>query len=76
MLPDRHTLEAWATELGFQQIGVSDVDLRAHHPHVRTWLAAGFAGDMGYLERNVDKRLHPELLEPETCRVITLLGAL
>ena len=71
MLPDRHTLEAWATELGFQQIGVSDVDLRAHHPHVRAWLAAGFAGDMSYLERNVDKRLHPELLEPETCRVIT-----
>jgi len=71
MLPDRSTLEAWSTELGFQEIGVSDVDLNAHQPHVRAWLAAGFAGDMTYLERNVEKRLHPELLEPQTCRVIT-----
>jgi len=26
---------------------------------------------MGYLHRNLDKRLHPPLLEPETCRVIS-----
>ncbi len=26
---------------------------------------------MSYLERNVDKRLQPELLEPDTCRIIT-----
>ncbi len=67
----RSTIEQWARELGFAEIGISDVDLRAHAPHVRSWLAAGFAGDMGYLERNVDKRLTPALLEPETCRVIS-----
>ncbi len=57
--------------MGFQEIGITDVDLAEHEPHVRAWLEAGFAGDMGYLERNIDKRLHPELLEPQTCRVIS-----
>ena len=71
MLPSRDELNSWAAELGFAQIGITDVDLSAHEPHVRQWLAAGFAGDMGYLHRNLDKRLHPEQLEAETCRVIS-----
>ena len=71
MFPDRTTIADWASALGFAEIGISDVDLSAHAPHVRAWLQAGFAGDMGYLERNVDKRLQPELLEPQTCRVIS-----
>ena len=50
---------------------MTDVDLSEHEPHVREWLANGFAGDMGYLHRNLDKRLHPELLELETCRIIS-----
>ncbi len=68
---ERTIIAQWAAELGFADIGITDVDLSDHEDHVRAWLAAGFAGDMGYLNRNVDKRLHPELLEPETCRVIT-----
>jgi epoxyqueuosine reductase len=71
MLPDRQTLNQWAAAYGFQDIGITDVDLSAHEPHVRAWLRAGFAGDMGYLTRNVSKRLHPAQLEPETCRVIS-----
>ena len=52
-------------------MAVTDVDLSVHEPHVKRWLAKGFAGDMGYLHRNLEKRLHPELLETETCRVIS-----
>jgi len=70
-LPDRASLSTWAHELGFQEIGITDVDLSAHEPWVRQWLDAGFAGDMGYLHRNLDKRLDPTLLEPGTCRVIS-----
>ena len=70
-LPSHDDLALWAKDLGFQAIGITDVDLSEHEPHVRAWLEAGFAGDMGYLERNVEKRLHPEQLEPFTCRVIT-----
>ncbi|NOX50992.1 MAG: tRNA epoxyqueuosine(34) reductase QueG [Gammaproteobacteria bacterium] len=70
-LPDKQTLEKWAQALGFQAIGITDVDLCAHEPHVRDWLRQGFAGSMGYLHRNLEKRLHPDLLEPGTCRVIS-----
>ncbi|TDJ24682.1 MAG: tRNA epoxyqueuosine(34) reductase QueG [Gammaproteobacteria bacterium] len=77
-------IKTWGEELGFQQIGITDVDLSAHEPHVRDWLDKKFNGEMGYLERNLDKRLHPELLfnqsfesldasaqkQQTTCRVI------
>ncbi|MEM7077816.1 MAG: tRNA epoxyqueuosine(34) reductase QueG [Pseudomonadota bacterium] len=71
MLPSPDDISTWAQELGFAQVGITDVDLSDHAPHVRAWLRRGFAGDMGYLHRNLEKRLHPERLEPETCRVIT-----
>lgn len=67
----RHEINAYAADLGFQKLGITDIDLSHHDPHVRKWLANGFAGDMGYLERNVEKRLNPDLLQPGTCRVIT-----
>ncbi|MFP6835267.1 MAG: tRNA epoxyqueuosine(34) reductase QueG [Pseudomonadales bacterium] len=68
----RNALDSWAEELGFQQLGVTDVDLSEHEPHVRAWLRKGFQGSMGYLERNLEKRLHPEQLESHTCRVIAV----
>jgi epoxyqueuosine reductase len=57
--------------LGFDKLAVTDTDLSAEEPHVRAWLAEGFAGQMTYLQRHVDKRLEPALLEPKTCRIIT-----
>ena len=70
-LPAVPVIENWAQELGFQQIGITHVDLSAHEPHVREWLAKGFHGEMGYMARNLDKRLHPERLEAGTCAVIS-----
>jgi len=56
--------------LGFQQVGITDTDLSTYRDKVRAWLDAGRHGTMGYMARNVDKRLDPALLEPGTCRVI------
>ena len=70
-LPTAAAIEDWAQELGFQQIGITHVDLSAHEPHVREWLAKGFHGEMGYMARNLDKRLHPERLAADTCAVIS-----
>ena len=70
-LPDLATLAGWASDLGFEKVSVTDVDLSAHEPYVREFLARGLHGDMGYLARNLDKRLQPALLEPETIRVIS-----
>ena len=64
-------IERWARELGFEQVGITGVDLSDQEPHVRRWLKQGFNGEMGYLERNVEKRLHPPLLESGTCTVIS-----
>ena len=61
----------WARDLGFQQVGIADVDLSAYAPDVRGWLARRFHGSMGYMERNLDKRLHPEQLLEGTVRVIS-----
>mgnify|MGYP002051953766 FL=1 len=62
---------AQGAALGFDKLAVTDTDLSKEAPHVLSWLAEGFAGEMGYLERHVDKRLQPSLLEPSTCRIIT-----
>lgn len=72
---DYHELKArirtWATEFGFQDLGVTDLDLSAHEPHVRAWLERGFQGEMGYLTRNLEKRLDPAQLQPGTIRIIS-----
>ena len=65
------SIESWAVELGFQQVGFASIDLADYAPKYRDWLARRFHGDMGYLERNVDRRLGPELLEPGTVCVIS-----
>lgn len=65
-------LTQWATELGFDGLGVTDIDLSAHESRLLAWLAEGHHADMSYLARNVDKRLHPELLHPGTLRVVVV----
>ena len=64
-------IEGWAQTLGFQAIAITDPDLGAWTDRFRTALAERLFGDMGYLERNVDKRLAPERLHPGTVRIIT-----
>ncbi len=66
----RDDIGRWAYEYGFQQTGVAGIDLADHAPRVRRWLRKGFHGEMGYMARNLNKRLHPPALAPETCSVI------
>jgi epoxyqueuosine reductase len=64
-------IRRWALDLGFQDLGVTDLDLTGYAPHVRRWLEKGFQGEMGYLTRNLEKRLTPSLLHPGTIRIIS-----
>ena len=57
-------IAAWARELGFQQIGIADLDLREAGERLRTWLARGFHGEMGWMERHGELRARPDLLVP------------
>lgn len=68
----RQQLELWAAELGFAQLGVSDIHLQQHEAYLQKWLQAGYHGSMDYMERHGDKRARPAELIPATCRVITL----
>jgi len=61
----------WATELGFSQIGVADVDLASAEAGLGAWLAAGFHGNMHYMAAHGMKRARPAELVPGTVRVIT-----
>ncbi|PCH62646.1 MAG: tRNA epoxyqueuosine(34) reductase QueG [Gammaproteobacteria bacterium] len=64
--------QQWAQSLGFQQLGVSDIDLSTAETQLTSWLKAGFHGDMDYMARHGTKRSRPEELVPGTVRVITV----
>jgi epoxyqueuosine reductase len=65
-------IRAWAAELGFQQVGISDVDLGENEAYLEKWLAAGYHGNMEYMASHGSKRSRPEELVPGTCRVLSL----
>ena len=65
-------IEKWSEELGFQQLGISDIGLSEHDKHLNDWLAAGFHGEMDYMFKHGSKRSHPEQLVEHTCRVISV----
>ena len=62
----------WSEQLGFQQLGVSDIDLSEQEEHLNNWLDAGFHGEMAYMSKHGSKRSHPEELVHNTCRVISV----
>lgn len=65
-------IQQWATELGFQQVGITDVDLGEHEAYLQKWLDAGYHGSMDYMARHGSKRARPQELVPGTCRVLSL----
>lgn len=62
----------WAAELGFQQLGITGVDLGEHEAYLQKWLDAGYHGSMEYMARHGSKRSRPAELVPGTLRVISL----
>ncbi len=64
-------IKHWGQTLGFQQIGISDIDLSHYEPRFLTWLANQFHGEMHYMAAHGTKRYHPEELIPGTLRVIS-----
>jgi epoxyqueuosine reductase len=65
-------IRQWSTELGFQQLGITGVDLGEHEAYLQKWLDAGYHGSMAYMERHGSKRARPQELVPGTLRVISL----
>ncbi|MBT8101123.1 MAG: tRNA epoxyqueuosine(34) reductase QueG [Gammaproteobacteria bacterium] len=74
-MPNPEQLKAdiflWGEKLGFQQLGVSDVDLGTAESRLTSWLESGQHGDMDYMRRHGSKRSRPGELVPGTVRVIS-----
>ena len=70
--PPRPVHQDWGRELGFQQVGISDVELGEHEAHLQRWLEAGYHGEMDYMAAHGSKRSRPAELVPGTLRVISL----
>ena len=67
-----HHIKLWARELGFDQAGITDTDLRLEEPRLQAWLDAGYHGSMEYMERHGMLRARPDELLPGTLRVISV----
>lgn len=63
---------SWCGELGFQQAGITDIDLSQAETRLTDWLQAKFHGSMDYMERHGSKRSRPAELVPGTLRVISV----
>jgi epoxyqueuosine reductase len=64
-------IKRWGSELGFQQLGIADVQLEGDGEHLREWLAAQRHGEMEYMQRHGEKRWRPDQLVPGTLRAIS-----
>lgn len=65
-------IKDWAQALGFDEAGISDVDLTHAESGLEDWLAAGCHGQMDYMYKHGTKRSRPAELVPGTRRVISV----
>ena len=69
--PLLNNIKTWSQDLGFQDFGVSDVDLSAEEPRLRDWLDNKYNGTMKWLENNHEKRIYPAALHEGTIRILS-----
>ena len=62
----------WGNAIGFQQVGVSDINLAVAEARLAEWLRDKFHGEMDYMQRHGSKRSRPEQLVAGTVRVISV----
>ncbi|HEX4300344.1 MAG TPA: tRNA epoxyqueuosine(34) reductase QueG [Gammaproteobacteria bacterium] len=64
-------IKDWGRELGFQQLGISGVELPEDERHLLAWLEAGRHGQMDYMQEHGTRRSRPRELVPGTLRVVS-----
>lgn len=68
----KQQITCWSNELGFQQLGVSDIDLATAEERLDAWLRKNFHGRMDYMQKHGSKRSRPDELVPGTLRIISV----
>ena len=64
-------IKKWATQIGFDQVGISDIELSQHEDYLNQWLQRGMHGSMDYMHKHGTKRSRPAELVEGTVRVIS-----
>jgi len=65
-------IKCWGKELGFSQLGITDIDLSKHEKALERWLANNYHGNMDYMARHGLMRARPAELESGTIRAISV----
>jgi len=65
-------IKRWGQELGFDHVGISDIDLEEHEQHLQKWVSQGMHGEMDYMHKHGKKRSRPNELIAGTRRVISV----
>lgn len=65
-------LKEKAAELGFDAFGVSRIDPHLRKDYYLQWIAEGKHGEMRWMERNHERRLHPENILPGARSILCL----
>lgn len=68
----KDTIKKTALNLGFDLVGITSADPiePADQQAIKNWLDKGLAGNMQYMQKNLDKRLNPALLLENTKSII------
>ena len=65
-------IKTWGHELGFQHVGISDIDLSDSIPEFLAWLDKGYHGDMQFMAEHGSKRYKPAELLPGTASIVSV----
>ena len=64
-------IKIWGHDLGFDEIGISDINLNHSKKAYADWIKAGFHGEMNYLKKHQELKFNPTQLLPKTLTVIS-----
>lgn len=65
-------IKLWGKALGFQEVGISDIDLKQHESKLQSWLDNNYHGEMDYMAKHGMKRARPDELLPGSLSVISV----
>ncbi|MEH6452988.1 MAG: tRNA epoxyqueuosine(34) reductase QueG [Psychromonas sp.] len=65
-------IKLWGKALGFQEVGIADIDLTQHEAQLQQWLDNNYHGEMDYMAKHGMKRARPNELLPGTLRIISV----
>ncbi|GLS83613.1 tRNA epoxyqueuosine(34) reductase QueG [Paraferrimonas haliotis] len=63
-------IKRWGEALGFQKVGITDLNLAAHEQWLQQWLDNNYHGSMGYMANHGLMRARPSELQPGSVRAI------